>query len=291
MDLLATSLQIGFIYAIGVLGLMVAFRIVGFPDLTMEGSFTAGASLSAILIAAGVNPLLALLISPIVGVLAGICTALLHVKANVSKLLAGIIMVTVLYTINLRIMGRSNISLLHYRSIFDLMPGDWSRVTVIVIAAGIIAGLLLIFLRTEFGLCLRAVGENPRVVTASGFPVSFFTVIGLALANGLIALSGAMMSQLQGYSDIGMGAGLIVVAFASLLIGETVLPPRTVPKLIAAAVVGAWIYQLINAFALRFGIAPSDFKLATGVLLAVAVVLKNVLGRGRIQENVGCTTL
>jgi len=291
MDLLVTSLQIGLIYAIAVLGLTIAFRISGFPDLTMEGSFTAGAALSAVLITLGANPLLAIFISPSIGILAGTCTALLHVRANVSKLLAGIIMMTVLYTINLRIMGRSNLSLLQYRTVFDWATGDWMKAGISALFALATVILLTFFLRTEFGFCLRAAGENPRVVTASGFSVGMFTLVGLAIANGLIALSGALMSQLQGFSDIGMGTGIIVIAFASLLIGETILAPRTVFRLILAAVLGAWIYNVITAFALRLGIQPSDLKLATGVFLAAAVVAKNTIRKGKTQENVGCTTI
>ncbi|GAG21381.1 unnamed protein product [marine sediment metagenome] len=215
----------------------------------------------------------------------------MNVAAGVSKLLAGIIMMTVLYSVNLRIMGRSNYSLLNLPSMFDWLSSSWGVVAMCCIIASVVFFILWYLLRTEFGFFLRAAGENPTVVTRSGISVGVFTVIGLAMANALIAFGGGLLAQIHGFADIGMGTGLIVIALASLLIGEAVLAPRSVPRLLAAAIVGSWLYQFVLAIGLRLGMDPRDLKLTTGVLLAAAVVFRKQLTRSRADESIGCSVL
>jgi len=291
VDILLASFETGGVFAIGVLGLVMSFRIVGFPDLTTEGSFTTGAAVSALLTAGGVSAALSLVAALGVGAVAGVMTATLNSKGGINRLLAGIITMTVLYTINLRIMGAPNISLLQADSLFARGTTRADRLAVIWLLVLAFTTMMLVLLKTEFGLFLRASGENSLLLKRAGLSVAAFTIFGLAIANAAISLSGALLAQLQGFADIGMGMGLIVVALASLLIGEAIVSPRNVLRLLLAAVIGALIYQLVLVVALRLGIDPRDLKLTTGILLAIAVVVRRRLVIRGQDESIGVTPL
>lgn len=310
-SLFSTSIELGAIYSLAVLGLVISFRITGFADLTIEGSFTTGAAVSCLAVLAGISPFFALILATVAGGVAGSCTAVLHTKAKVNKLLAGIIMMTALYSINLRIMGllpflssgstslkpsllsatRPNLPLLDVATFLDPLGTGVFKTVILLLAALFLVVLLWLFLSTRFGLFLRATGENPRVVTAMGLSTSSFIFVGLALSNALIALGGGIFAQNVGYADVGMSLGLIVVALASLIIGEAVVRPTNSFRLLLAALVGSIIYQFVIAAGLRLNITPSDLKLATAVLLVLAVVVRKRLQQGRSDENIGCEAL
>lgn len=312
-SLLTTSIELGAIYSLAVLGLIISFRITGFADLTIEGSFTTGAAVACLSILAGLPPILSLPLAAVVGAAAGTCTALLHTKARVNKLLSGIIMMTALYSINLRVMGiynlfevqnqgiatqstilnatRPNLPMLNVPTIFDPLGSEMLKVVALLIVACLAIGLVWLFLSTRFGLFLRATGENPKVVITAGLSTAPFIIVGLAVSNGLIAVSGAVLAQNVGYSDVGMSMGLIVSALASLLIGEALVRPTNTLRLVLAALVGSVLYQFIIAAGLRLNITPSDLKLATAVLLVIAVIFRKRMQRGRPNENIGCEAL
>jgi putative ABC transport system permease protein len=291
LSVMWTSLELGAVYGIAVLGLVMSFRITGCADLTMESSFTTGAAVNAVWIVAGLPAPLALLAGAGAGAIAGFCTASLHVRGGIKKLLSGIIMMTVLFSVNLRIMGRSNLPILGLPAVTDAFESAAGRALFMLAAFGSVLVATWYLLSTPFGHLLRATGESPRVVTKLGRNTAVYTVIGLMLANSLVALSGGLVAQSQGFSDVGMGVGLIVSAFASLVIGEALLPPHNVPRLLAGALVGCVIYQSALAIGLRLGISPWDLKIATGALLALAVIGKGTLGKSDVRLNIGTDSL
>lgn len=291
ISIISNSFEIGAIYGIVVLGLVISFRIIGFADLTMESSFTTGASIAAVSIGSGTPPVIALLLGGFGGALAGCGTAFLHVRGEINKLLSGIIMMTMLYSVNLRIMGRSNYSLLKFPSIFDYV-GDQQYKILLVFGIAIMLGILLWwFLNTQFGYFMRATGENPRVITKLGKNTGFFVFCGLMVSNSFIAFAGALAAQNQGFSDVNMGMGLIISSLASLIIGEAIIQPRSVTRLVLAALAGAIIYQLIISIGLRLGISPWDLKIATGALLAVSVIARKKTQSKESNQNIGCEAL
>jgi putative ABC transport system permease protein len=285
-----TSLELGLLYGIAVLGLAMAFRITGFADLTMEGGFTTGAAVTAVAMAGHLNPALALLLGAAAGALAGVATASLHSHLGVSKLLSGIITMTVLYSLNLRVMGRPNYSIPGQSGLFDL-TSSLGTLPVCFVAAGLILVLVGWFLRTELGIMLRACGETGPLVCKLGGSPAFYAALGLAVANSVIALSGGLVAQLTGFADIGMGTGIIVSSLAALMIGEALLPPRSVRSLLAAVFLGSFVYQLAIAVGLRLGINPWDLKLATGILLVLAIVLEKHVFKSRAAANIGASVL
>jgi putative ABC transport system permease protein len=291
LSLLRICIELGGLYGIAVLGLVISFRLIGFADLTVEGSFTTGAAISAIAIANGMPPALALILSFLAGSIAGLFTAFLHVKIGINKLLSGIITMTILYSINLRIMGRPNYSILDKKTIFDYLLTGKSKLILVLAISTAIYLVLWWLLRTEFGFFLRATGENSRVVIKTGVNPKVFIFSGLAISNGLIAFAGGLVTQNQGFADIGMGIGIIVVTLASLLIGEAVVPPRNIPFLFLSALIGSSLYQLIIAVGLRLGVGPWDLKLATGILLVFAVILRKRVWQKEASQNIGCDIL
>jgi len=290
-DILSTSAQLACVYGLVVLAVVLAFRIANFADLTMDGAFTLGGAVGAVALLHDKPPVVALLLGALAGGVAGLCTALLHTRIGVNRLLAGIITMTLLYSVNLRVMGRSNVSLLDAPSVFAFLPAGVLQLVGVAVVALAIANLLWMFLRTELGHFMRAAGENPRVVVRLGFTEEKFLLLALFLCNALAAFAGGLAAQQNGFADIGMGTGLVIAALTALLLGEAILPPRNVPRLIAAALLGAFGYQLMVALGLRAGINPWDLKLATGLLLIAALCLKRYLPLQRSAENIGCDPL
>lgn len=285
--LLRGALEQGLLYALVALGLYISFRVLGLADLTVDGSFTLGAAVAAVLTLAG-HPWLGLVASLAAGALAGLVTALLQTKLKVQSILAGIITMTGLYSINLRVMGgRSNLALLRSDTPFTLFGslglGPWSKVLFALMLALVVCLLLALFLRTRLGLSVRATGDNAAMVSASSINPQFTTAVGLMVANSLVALSGALVAGYQKFADISMGTGMVVIGLASLIIGEVLLGAARRPSVargLAAALVGGVIYWLIIALALSSSLSAGDLKLVSAVIVACSIswpALKNGL--------------
>lgn len=273
---LSGSIEQGLVYGVLALGVYLTFRVLNFPDLTVEGSFPLGAAVSATLIVAGVHPLAAIAGAVAAGMAAGLLTGLLNTKMRISGLLAGILTMTALYSINLRIMGRPNVPLLRQPTLFTNLR-NWGfdhPMQALIVFAVIALGLKLLldlFLATEVGLAMRATGDNADMIRSFGVSTESMTILGLALANGLVAMAGALTAQYQGYADVGMGLGMIVVGLASVILGNALLRPSTVPRGTLGVLMGSILYRLAIFFALRAGFAPTDLRIVTAVIVILAL--------------------
>ncbi|MDF2645052.1 MAG: transporter permease [Paenibacillus sp.] len=273
MDSMNGAVELGLLYALMALGVYITFRILDFPDLTVDGSFTTGGAIAAIMIAHGYSPLLACLAAFAGGLVAGACTGLLHTKGKINGLLSGILMMIALYSINMRIMGKPNISLLGVDTLFSSMK----PIAVVLIIVIVFKLLLDAFLHTDLGLALRATGDNARMIRSFGANTDNSTILGLSLSNGLVALSGALIAQQSGFADISMGIGMIVIGLASVIIGEAIFGARTVFQATLAAVLGSIVYRIVVALALRVEwLKASDLKLITAIIVIIALVLPSV---------------
>lgn len=283
--LVRTMFEQGFLFAFLGLGVLITFRFFRFPDLTAEGSYPLGGAVVSTLIVSGWDPFSATLAAMLAGSSAGVVTALVHTKLKINNIIAGIIVMTALYTVNLRIMGAANVPLLDQPSIvgevvgvlnlFGLGLRENAISTIPVIFALLVAaGIALVwFFRTDLGLVVRATGQNEAMILSLGVDIDKTKIVGLALSNGFIALSGALVAQNHGFSDIGMGIGILVAGAAAVLIGETIFGDRTVAWWVVAAIVGMLIYQFLAAAALRVGLTANDLKLVTAVLLLSALAI------------------
>ena len=270
------SLEQGLAYGLVAIGIVITFRILAFPDLTVDGSFPLGAAVVARLIMEGVPPIYGILMAIIIGFLAGCCTGLLNTKLKINSLLAGILMMTMLYSINLRIMGRSNIQLLTVHTLLTPLENlDVNRFIPIIafffVVTLCIKFLTDMFLHTQLGFAMRATGDNEQMIRTLGVNTDNMTVLGLGISNAFVALSGALVAQDQGFSDVGMGIGMIVAGLASIIIGEALFGKKTVQRMTLAAVVGSILYKFIISAGLRMGLAPTDLKMATGVMVILAL--------------------
>ena len=270
------SFEQGLAYALVAVGIVISFRILAFPDLTVDGSFALGGAVVARLISEGVPPLYGILLTVICGFLAGCCTGFLNTRLKINSLLAGILMMTILYSVNLRIMGRSNIQLLTVSTVLTPLENlDVNRFIPIIIffflVSFIIKFLTDMFFHTQLGFAMRATGDNEQMIRTLGVNTDTMTVLGLGLSNAFVALSGCLVAQDQGFSDIGMGIGMIVAGLAAIIIGETLIGKSSVQRMTLAAIVGSVIYKFIIAVGLRLGLAPTDLKLATGVMVILAL--------------------
>lgn len=272
------ALDLGLIFGIMALGVYLTFRVLDFPDLTVDGSFTTGAAVAASGIIGGLPPLAATLLGMVAGGLAGLATGLLHTKGSINPLLAGILTQIALYSLNLRIMGRANLPLLRSDTLLsDLrnagLFGTWASVA--AFAAVVVAIKLVVdwFLSTDTGLAMMATGDNERMIRAQGVSTDSMKILGLVISNALVGLSGALMAQYQGYADIGMGIGLIVAGLASVIIGQAILPSRHFMVMTLAVVVGSVVYREVIQLALTAGFDPNDMKLVSAALVIVALLL------------------
>lgn len=270
------------IYAIMALGVYITYKILDFPDLTVDGSFPMGAAITCILISKGMNPLLTLPISFAAGVLVGILTGVIHVKLKVRDLLSGIIMMTALYTVNLRIAGRANLPIYNKSTIFQndlvdkIIPKSLSsfKVVIIVLIITLISKYILDwYLRTKSGMLLRAVGDNDHIITSLGVNKGKVKVVGLAISNGLVALSGCVFAQQQRYFDVSMGTGTMVIGLASVIIGTSLFRKVTILRVTSSVVIGSVIYKACVAIAIRFGFESTDLKFITAALFLLILVL------------------
>jgi len=272
-DSILGAIELGLLYSLMALGVYITFRILDFPDLTVDGSFATGGGVAAVMIASGYSPWLALIASFLAGAAAGACTGLLHTKGKINGLLSGILMMIALYSINLRIMGKPNISLLGFDSIYSSMTNVWVKLLVIAVCVVIIKLALDLFLRTDLGLSLRATGDNARMIRSFGANTDTTKILGISLSNGLVALSGCLIAQQSG-GDISMGIGIIVIGLASVIIGEAIFGARTIFWATLAAVFGSIVYRVVVALALRVEwLDASDLKVITALIVIGALML------------------
>ena len=282
MTLILSVFEQGMIYAVMALGVYITYKILDFPDLTVDGSFPLGAAIGATLIARDVNPVLAIFAAFAAGIIVGIFTGVIHVKFKVRDLLSGIIMMTALYTINLRIAGRANLPIYDKTTIFnnDLVDGifqgplaPYKTVIIIFIITMISKYLLDWYLSTKSGYMLRAVGDNETIVTSQGVDKGKIKIIGLAIANGLVALGGSVMCQQQRFFDLSMGTGTVVICLASVIIGTSVFKNVTFLKPTTAVLLGSIFYKACVAIAMNVGFQATDMKLIMAVLFLVILIV------------------
>jgi len=271
----------GLVYGIMALGVYLTFRVLNFPDLTVDGSFTLGGAIAAAMIVAGHRPAVATLVAVLGGLAAGAATGLLHTRLRVSGLLAGILTMTALYSVNLRVMGRSNVPLLRRETLItqveSLWASPWTTLLFLLVAGLAVKLLLDWFLQTEYGLAIQATGDNPAMIRSLGVDTDQAVLVGLALSNGLVALSGALVAQYQGFADVGMGIGMIVAGLASVILGQALVRVRGVFFGTLAALVGSILYRAAAGLALRMGLAPGDLKLITALVVVAALAVPRTL--------------
>lgn len=285
-----TALELGLLYAIMALGVYLTFRILEFADLTVDGSFTTGAALAAVAIVNGVPALVAVAIAFVGGVVAGCITGLLNTKGNIDGLLAGILTQIALYSINLRIMGTANVSLLREQTLFSGLRdsgllGSWWAVAIFTPIALVVLAVVIWFLHTNLGLAMRATGDNEQMISSFGASTNGMKILGLALSNGMVAVSGALVAQYQGFADIGMGIGMIVAGLASVIIGQAIFGRLTIFRAATAVVIGAVLYRLVIALALKVGLDPNDMKLVSAIIVVLALILPQIKLFRRVPKS------
>ncbi|WP_127135980.1 ABC transporter permease [Veillonella sp. 3913] len=295
-NLIISTIAQGLLWALLALGVFITFRILDVADLTVEGSFPMGAAISAVLITMGVNPWITVIVAGIGGMVAGAVTGWIHTKLKIPALLAGILTMIALYSVNLHIMGKANISLLRmdtvYSAIHSMGISNAVALTTIGIVVTVVVGLFLFwFFGTELGTSIRATGVNPQMIRAQGVNTDSMIVLGLLLSNGFVAVSGALIAQSQGFADIGMGVGTIVIGLASVIIGEVLFASSSVVRKLfgnssfvlslVAVVFGSIIYRIVIATVLYLGMPPNDLKLFTAILVALALSLPTWQGKFR----------
>ena len=264
--MLQATIEQSLVFAIMVLGVYISFRILNFPDMTVDGTFPLGAAISAKLLTLGVNPYFTLLVALVAGAVAGAVTGLIHVKLKVKDLLAGILVMTALYSVNLRVMGKSNIPLFEEDNIFNT---EYSMMITIVVLILISKFLLDYLLKTKFGFALKALGDNENLIVSLGLNEEKYKIYGLMIANAFVAFSGAVLAQYQGFADVGMGTGIIVIGLASIIIGDTLFGKRRKLAGTTIVIIGSILYRGVIAVTLSMGMDASDLKLITSIIVII----------------------
>lgn len=305
------AVESGLIYAIMALGVYLSFRILDFPDLTVDGSFVTGGAVAAVSIINGVPPILATVLGALAGFVAGCITGILHTKGKINPLLSGILMMIALYSINLRIMGNPQTSLHNETTLktqltnlwektgidpiingflenlgLERFPSTWGIVFLMIIAITIIKLFIDYYLKTEVGLALRATGDNQRMIRSFSANTDTLIIVGIGMANGLVALSGALISQHFGFADVGMGIGMIIIGLASVIIGEALFGTKTIARATLAIILGAIIYRIVVTLALRSKfLETGDMKLITAALVIIALVTPKIIQAQREKQR------
>ena len=305
------AVELGIIYAIMAIGVFLTFRVLNFPDLTVDGSFVTGAAVAALSIINGLSPLVATILGTFAGFLAGCVTGLLHTKGKINPLLSGILMMIALYSINLRIMGAPQISLLNEETLktqfisfwentgidslfnnvlaslgIERFPATWGILIVMTVIIIIIKFIIDYYLKTEVGLALRATGDNQRMIRSFSANTDNLIIVGVGISNGLVALAGALVAQNGGFADVGMGIGLIVIGLASVIVGEALFGTKTIARWTLAVILGAIIYRIVVTLALRVEfLETGDMKLITAVLVIIALVTPKILQAQREKKR------
>lgn len=299
MTLLIGALTIGLILSLLALGVFISFRIFHFPDITVDGSITLGASLSAVLLVHRVTPVGAVLAAAVAGAMAGAVTGILHTRFRINGLLAGILVMTALYSINLHVMGQSNLPLLNETTLltyaesagtflfgnhtgfkilgWDIATKEASVLIFSLLGISFLGLLLYIFLRTNLGTAMRATGDNDQMIRALGTSTARMQVFGLALSNGLVAIAGSLLAQYQGFADVQMGIGMVVWGLASVIIGAALVASDSLGLILTGTILGSVLFRLLIAIALRLGLDPIDLKIATALFVFAALVFPGVL--------------
>lgn len=296
MALILSVFEQGLLYAIMALGMYITYKILDFPDMTVDGSFPMGAAITAVLISKGMHALVTLPICFAAGALVGVITGLIHVKLKVRDLLSGIIMMTALYSVNLTIAGRANVPIYNMQTIFDndlingIIPAGlepYKTAIIITIIALLTKFILDAYMSTKSGFLLRAVGDNDTLVTSLGVDKGFVKIVGLAIANGLVALSGCIFAQQQRFFDISIGTGTAVIGLASVIIGTTLLKKASFLKVTTSVVMGSVIYKACVAIAVRLGLPSSYLKFVTAALFLLILVFSMERGSTRTNAKTG----
>lgn len=290
MNIIISTLFQGLLYAVLALGVYITFRVLNFADMTSEGSFTLGGSVCAVMISNDFNPIISLVIAGFIGSLAGLFTGILNTKFKIQDILSGILTMIALYSINLRIMGKSNVSLLGKNTIFKILGN--SNISDFIVGFVLCILLLMcmyLFFKTQIGLSVRATGDNEQMARALGINTNLNKILALMISGFICALSGALVVQNQGYSDINMGTGVIVVALASIVIGEAVIKKDSFLVRLISVVIGAIAYKFIIFFVLNLGMDPSDLKLFTSAIVIILLCIQNLrkkfVRKGGINKN------
>ncbi|QFT89209.1 Branched-chain amino acid transport system / permease component [Bacillus sp. THAF10] len=298
------SVELGIIYGIMALGVYLTFRVLDFPDLTVDGSFVTGAAVAATMIVNGQSPLMATMVAMVAGFLAGCLTGVLHTFGRINALLSGILMMIALYSINLRIMGRSNVPLLNSETFFtgvrdwwnatgidpfinnlfisigleNFLPRTWGFIFVMLIVTFAIKFVTDWFLKTEVGLAMRATGDNKRMIRSLSANTNGLVILGLGLSNAMVAFSGALIAQHGGYADVGMGIGMIIIGLASVIIGEAIFGTKTIARTTLAVIGGAIIYRVVITLALRVEfLETGDLKIITATIVVLALITPKLI--------------
>ncbi len=293
ITILLEAFELGLIYSVLALGVFLSFRTLNTPDLTVDGSIVTGAAISAVVCTAAAQmppsaqvlmSVLGLILAFVFGMGAGAITALLNTKLKIQPLLSGILVMLGIYSINLRIQGKANINLTNTTTIYGAVEekmGDfkWSSIVLGVVIAAVIIFLLYGFLKTRKGFALRATGDNEEMVRAAGISSDNMKLLGLSVSNGLVGLAGGMLAQYQGYSDVGMGTGMVVIGLASVIIGEVIFGTRSLMRRLIAVALGAVLYRMIIGVALYLGMPPTDLKLVSAVIVTIALAM-GMMGGG-----------
>jgi putative ABC transport system permease protein len=278
VEIILGAISLGFLWSIMTLGVYLTYRILDVADLSVEGTIALGGAVAARMIAGGINPWIATLCAIVAGLLGGFVTGILHTKLKIPALLSGILTMIALYSINLRVMGKSNTPLLRVDTVFSPLEKLGLTKTMSALVLGLIIVILVSlitywFFGTELGSAIRATGNNQSMVRAQGIHTSTMIIIGLVLSNGLVALSGALIAQYQSFSDVQMGTGSIVIGLASLIIGEVIVGTKTFKRTLFALAIGAVIYRIIIAMVLYIGMDANDLRLFTAITVAICLAL------------------
>lgn len=291
LDLVLSTVSQGLLWAIMALGVFLTFRVLDIADLSVEGTFPLGAAVAATLIDAGHSVWFAMLIALIAGCIGGTVTALLTTKLKIPALLSGILTMIGLYSVNLMIMGKANVPLLRAETVFTLTEDLFGVSSVVatlivgLIATTVVGVIMYWFFGTVLGTAIRATGCNPQMACAQGINTNVMVILGLLISNGLVALSGALVAQSNGFADVGMGTGTIVIGLASVIIGEVLFGTRSFKNWLISVVLGSVVYRAVIAIVLELGMPPNDLKLFTAVLVAIALSLPLIKNKFAIMKR------
>ena len=273
MNLIIDAIEEGLLFSIVSMGVYITYKILDFPDLSVDGTYPLGAAITAVLLINGVNPWLAIIISAVGGAIAGGTTAFLHVKLKISNLMSGILVMIALYSVNLRVMGKSNTPLFSTKTIFK--NTNLKSIFIIIIMVVICKIIIDTFLKTKRGFLLIAVGDNEQVVSSLGINKNGVKLLGLMISNGLVGMAGAIQAQKYGYADVTMGQGIVVMGLATVVIGITIFGKLSLLKCTTLSILGAIIYKVAIAIALRVNFNPNDLKLITAIIVIIALASNN----------------
>lgn len=269
MEALQGVLVQGLILSIMALGVYISFKILDFPDMSVDGSFSLGGAVIVVALKFGISPFLASFLALISGILAGLLTGILHVKFKISNLLSGILVMGILYSLNLRIMGKANIPIFNNKNIFS----DYNPLVIAIIFLLVFKIIIDLFLKTGLGYALKGVGDNPQMIKSLGVDIGKIKILGLMISNGLVAFSGSIMAQYQGFADISMGIGTLILGIASIIVGTSIIKGIKKINSTSSVIIGTLIYQITIYFAMNIGLTPVDLKMVTSIVIITFLII------------------